>query len=478
MGQILPQIEHIVVAMLENRSLDNLCGWLYPSGSPPKHVVPNGSPASYDGLNSGMWNPSNESYFHGAPASQVFVKEGAASTTVPNPDPQEAFDQITFQLFGPQGAVSNPKWPMQGFLIDYMSVGSSNPDQIMQSYSPSQVPVMSALAQNYAISDRWFCSAPCQTWPNRAFVHAGTANGNVNNGTIPDPLDWNVPTIFNVLETIGKSWSVYCDTIITPSLTRTMFMQLWDPQYDGRFLGFGEFEAACASGSLPSYSFIEPSFLIEPNDEHPPHDIAAGEKFLYQIWDAVRHSPAWNKTLLIITFDEHGGCYDHVLPPSNATPPDAAAKPGAGTFHFDRFGVRVPTILVSPFIESGTVFRASASDTATPFDHTSILATLRDWLAIPGASMLKSNRIKAAPNLASVLTLATPRTDSPVIPLPPAQSARTITPMTEPLNDLQKSLISATARRFGMDPVAVLSSIKTRADAERFFQLRRSAAAS
>ena len=91
-------------------------------------------------------------------------------------------------------------------------------------------------------------------------------------------------------------------------------------------------------------------------------------------------SPSWNETLLIITFDEHGGTYDHVLPPTGAATPDKASDPGQNGFRFDRFGVRVPTILVSPWIEAGTVFR---SNTATPLDHTSILATVRDWLGIP-----------------------------------------------------------------------------------------------
>ena len=405
------------------------------------------------------------------------MAKGASSTKVPNPDPQESFDQITFQLYGPQGFATDPRWPMQGFAVDYQSVASSSPGQIMECYLPDQIPVMSSLARSFAISDRWFCSTPNQTWPNRSFVHTGTANGNINNGNPPDPLRWNVTTIFNVLESMGESWTVFSDTLLAPSLTRTMFPKLWDPLLDGHFLGFSAFEHACSNGSLPSYSFIEPSFLLDPNDEHPPHDVTAGEEFLHAIWQSVSESPAWNKILLVITFDEHGGCFDHVLPPANATTPDDASNPGASNFRFDRFGVRVPTILVSPYIEPGTVFRASASATETPYDHTSILATLRDWLSIPEAIMLPSRRIKAAPNLEQVLTRTEARIDLPEIQ--PHSRLLTAQPsLTEPLNDLQRSLVAASAKRFGLEPAHVLGSIMTRKDAVRFFRQRSSVVAS
>ena len=154
---------------------------------------------------------------------------------------------------------------MQGFVVNYENTSKlfekTDAAQIMQCHSPGQLPVLSALARSYAVSDAWFCSVPSQTWPNRAFVHAGTSNGHVDNGSPPDPLKWDVMTIFNVLKSIGASWGVYSDTLITPSLTRTMFPKLWDPLLDPHFRGFSAFEYACSNGSLPSYSFIEPSFL-------------------------------------------------------------------------------------------------------------------------------------------------------------------------------------------------------------------------
>jgi phospholipase C len=464
MAGILPNIKNIVVVMLENRSLDNLCGWLYsPPANPPSLFLPRGSSRSYDGLSSSLWNPRNKSYFQGAPPDRVPVVEGAANFTVPNPDPEETFDNVTEQIFGPPGSQPSPQ-PMLGFLVNYQDTNAANADQIMQTYSPLQVPVLTALARNYAVSDAWFCSVPSQTWPNRSFVHTGTSNGNVNNG---EPLRWNVATIFNVLNSLGKSFAIYSDTILTPSLTRTMFPKLWDPALDSHFRSFQTFQDACGTDSLPQYSFLEPSFLDQPNDQHPPHDVTAGEQFLHAIWIAVSGSPGFDHILLVILYDEHGGNYDHVAPPANATCPDAASNPGKENFAFNRFGIRIPAVVVSPYVEPGTVFR---SNTGVPYDHTSVLATLRDWLSIPPSSMLPSKRIAGAPTLEHVLALSAPRTSAPTI-APPSANV-TATPVTLPLNDLQESLVTGMAQRFGMDPVEVLSQVKTRQHAIDFFKRR------
>ncbi len=253
----------------------------------------------------------------------------------------------------------------------------------------------------------------------------------MNNGGPPDPYDWDVPTIFNVLKSLGKSWPVYNDTILTPS------------------------------------QVLEASFLVDPNDEHPPHDVTAGEQFLYAIWTAVSKSSAFDRILLVILYDEHRGCYDHVPPAPNAVTPDTASDPGQEGFTFNRFGVRIPAVVVSQYVQASAVFR---SNTSVPYDHTSVLATLRDWLSIPESSMLPSKRIAVAPSLEQVLTLGNPRTSVPTIA--PPSTAVSATPLTLPLNDLQKSLVSGTARRYGLDPAAVLSQMQTRHDAVDFFKRR------
>ena len=130
-----------------------------------------------------------------------------------------------------------------------------------------------------------------------------------------------------------------------------------------------QFFADAAAGTLPPYSWLEPNMLFgELDDYHPPTDIRTGEQFLAAVYDAVRNSPQWESTALLVLFDEHGGCYDHVPPPAAPVPDDS---PGEQGFGFDRFGVRVPAIVVSPFTERGTVI----SDT---FHTTSVLRTLRD----------------------------------------------------------------------------------------------------
>ena len=465
MPQILAGIEHLVVVMLENRSLDSMLGALYTDGTSPSLVLPAGSAPQFDGLPVGVSNPSNPAYFQGGPRQSVPAVAGVKSSTVPDPDPEETFSNVSYQLFGPQSAAPNPQWPMQGFVINYAKTGAADATQIMQCHTPAQVPVLAGLAGQYAVCDAWFCSVPSQTWPNRAFVHAGTSNGHVDNGTPPDPLAWDLMTIFNVLDSVGASWAVYHDTDVVPSLTRTMFPRLWPQSLDDHFHPFDQFVSDCASNSLPKYAFIEPSFLIEPNDEHPPHDVNAGEAFLHSVWSAISSSPGFASTLLVITFDEHGGCFDHVLPPFGATPPDASQPPGDEGFRFDRFGVRVPTVVVSPWISAGTVFR---SPTGTPYDHTSILATLRDWLDIPSTAMLPSRRALGAPTLSQLLTRSTPRADIPALPIPSTIVAPT--PTSAAPNDLQRSLVSAAARRYGLDPSQELLQIRTRQHAIDFFR--------
>lgn len=449
-GDGMGRIKHLVVVMMENRSFDHLLGFLYAdvNNRPPMNI-PAASPGgqtTFDGLvdaspESPFWNPSNPEYFTAnARPVKVFASKGTKGPSpflAPNHDPHEEFEHIAFQILGPTGW-AGPK--MKGFVVDYITTDPGHPEnanQLMQCYSPEQVSVISQLAKNFAVSDRWFCSTPNQTLPNRAFLHAGTSMGRVNNE--PEPL-YEAETIFEVLQATNHSWKVYNDTFLM-SLARLQFPQLWDPTLQPHFHGMEEFEEDCRDGTLPEYSFVEPSFQLNPNDEHPPHDVSLGEQFLLRVWKTVSGGEDWNSTLLVITFDEHGGCYDHVEPPA-AVPPDAASDPGENGFHFDRYGVRVPTLLISPYIEPGTVFR---SPTDVPYDHTSILATIRDWLQIPQDEMLSSARIKQAPTFGNVLTRSTPRAEVPTI----AATGAPAQPMTTWIarNDLQYAMIVGHRKR-------------------------------
>jgi phospholipase C len=248
---------------------------------------------------------------------------------------------------------------------------------------------------------------------------------------------------------------------------------------------------------LPAYSFIEPRFVMElglfkidyPSDYHPPHDVGRGEIFLADVYQAVRNSPYRDKILLVITFDEHGGCYDHVPPPAGAAPPDPSGTVAAGSFDFTRFGVRVPAIVVSSYVRPGTVFRASAGE--APYDHTSILATLRDWLNLasdPVHPFLTSRRIAPAPTLDRVLTEgeSTKISNWPSI-VAQATVGDDDTSFATPLNDVQKSLLAVALKMhtaqamppaaptpvppvIGASPAAAMQakSLKTYEDAFRF----------
>ena len=413
--RILSQIENVVVIMLENRSFDNLAGWLYDKSSPPKRfIIPiNSVPTHYDGLAYGSFsNPNVE----GQKTASIPIKFGTDNYTVPSPDPHEEFQYVTEQLYGNITPTYGDKAPMNGFVRSYASVPGSHPADIMQTYTPEQLPVLSAIARNFAISDQWFASVPTQTLANRAFLHSGTSEGNVNNS---DNYVFHSKTIFNVLNDYDVRWKVYSDSGFLPSLTRIKMSKLWSSRYHNHFSGFEDFIADAKAGSLPSYSFIEPKFIGDtkitsghPNSEHPPTDVLAGDQFLAKIYNAIFNGPDRNKTVLIITYDEHGGIYDHVSPPWGAESPDDHSNPGQMGFHFDRFGVRIPTIVVSPWVEEGTVFRSFS----TPYDHTSIIATIMDWQGIP-RNELPSKRVAAADNIATIFTLSKPR-KLPAIPIP------------------------------------------------------------
>ncbi len=451
-GDGMDRVKHLVVVMMENRSFDNLLGFLYEdvNNTPPINIPPPppGGKTTFEGLvqpnpTSDFWNPSNADYFDGKDPVKVFATrgtKGAQPFLVPDHDPHEEFGNITAQIFGPKNSIRTDK--MRGFLVDYITTDPGHPEkanQLMECYSPEQVSVISQLARNYAVCDRWFCSTPNQTLPNRAFVHAGTSMGRVNNK--PEAL-YDAETIFEVLEVTGHGWKVYNDTILM-SLARLQFPQLWNPLLKLHSRGVEEFEEDAAAGTLPEYSFVEPSLQIQPNDEHPPHDMSLGEQFLLRVWKAVSGGKNWNSTLLVITFDEHGGCYDHVEPPA-AVPPEAASNPGEGGFRFDRYGVRVPAVLVSPFIDAGTVFRRAEGE--APYDHTSILATLQDWLNIPEEKRLASDRVKNAPKIGDILTRATPRTELPNIALSGVVAKPTTRLIAQ--NDLQVAMLKAHANRY------------------------------
>ena len=400
-GSGLASVNSVVVLMLENRSFDHMLGFLYPG-----NVSPSGQP--FDGLTGTESNPGSS----GQPVT-VFKIEPATPSAyfMPGADPGEGYMATNDQLYGSNNgpASSAQAATCQGYVANYaytlgwQSKESSWPivpgtveGDIVGCFTPQTLPVLSALATGYAVCDQWFASVPTETMPNRAFACAATSQGHMDDKT----HTFSSPTIFGLLDAAGLGWAIY--GYDAEPLTKNTYTQI-SSAAASHFGKFTDFQAAAAAGTLPAYTFLEPSWSSSGNSQHPNYDVALGEQLIHDVYEALLAGPGWPGTLLVITYDEHGGCYDHVPPPWGAVPPDSDA--GEFSFGFDRFGVRVPTVLVSPLIAPGTVYRVPAG--GTPLDHTSVLKTVEQRWNLPALTA----RDAAAPGFGDVLTLTTPRTD-------------------------------------------------------------------
>lgn len=461
MSSGLDKIDHIVVLMLENRSFDNMLGWLYaPDNPPPFDKVPRGQ--TFDGVSGKNLSNSIPPYARDAERGSVPVGK-ATRITNPNPDPGEEYYHVNTQLYGTVSPEANRHEPfnrkpynlppvvpevapMNGFVTDFINTfpmwRKREPEYdeykvIMECFTPQDVPVISALAHHYAVCDRYFASVPSQTFCNRSFIHSATSNGFVVNTPYVNWLFQHSPTIFNRIEDAKRSeltWKVYYDELNLVSITWLLQPAL-RPYRRTRFFHMDEFFKDAREGTLPSYSFIEPRLVVNHNDQHPPvddflftHAELAGEQLLYDVYRALREGKNWERTLFVLTYDEHGGCYDHVSPP-RAVPPDARHPAGQYDFKFDRYGVRLPVVLISPYVEPGAVIH-------TLYDHTSVIKTVCNRWNLPHLT----ERDKAANDLSDVLTLDVPREDDPV--MTPRVFQRMPRPEDEPLNDFQKGLLA------------------------------------
>lgn len=437
MANGLASIDHIVVLMLENRSFDHMLGYLY---ADQNNVSPLGQP--FEGLTGKESNPDA----HGKP---VPVFRITASTPhayfMPGADPGEGYKATNSQLFGSIDAPASPPPEANlGFVKDFAytlgwetkerpkeCIPGTQPSDIMGCFSPEMLPVLSGLARGFAVCDHWFSPAPTETLPNRAFACAGTSQGHMDD----DTKTFTVPSIFGALSKANVSWSIYGYT--SPPLTEHNFPDTVSAP-SSHYGVFSDFQAAAAKGTLPAFTFLEPAWGGPgQNDQHPVSDVSGGERLIHDVYRALRDGPAWLKTLLVITYDEHGGCYDHVPPPWTSTPPDNTA--GEFGFDFKRFGLRVPTVLVSPLIKAGTVYRAPQG--ATPLDHTSILKTLEVRWDVPPLTQ----RDHAAVDIGPVFTLHAPRTDDPLAHVAPPK-APAVKPAAEVPTHLQQVHASLVSR--------------------------------
>ncbi len=248
----------------------------------------------------------------------------------------------------------------------------------MKCYSPETLPALSTLAKEFCLCDRWFSSVPGPTYPNRFYVHAATSDGSVVNSRTQVH---NIPTIYNHLSDNGYTWGVYFSDFTECFLLR----KVWGSLH--KFSYMSEFFKHVESGDVPNYCFLSPRFINfldwEANDQHPSHSMRNGEILINEVYSAIRKNQnLWQKSLLIVLYDEHGGFYDHVPPPplqpfSNykVLNPDGKNSDDP-SFKFDRLGLRVPAILVSPYVKKGGV-------NSTVYEHSSIAATIKKLFKLP-----------------------------------------------------------------------------------------------
>jgi len=343
-------IKHVVLLMLENHSFDQMLGCFQQL---PGYEKLEGVTKADETIRFNV-DPDGRRYF------QIQTEELQME-----PDPRHENNMVLEQI----------KDNNSGFVRNFvLNAGTSTTEAIqnvMGYYPLGFLPALHALARDFTICDHWFSSLPGSTWPNRYFALSGTSSGRVN---MPRGLDHpedakeffqqNQETIFDRLLDAQRSYLVYYYDFPSSLLLnhQRQLRHLQNYRLVDRFFKDVQDEA-----TFPDFCFIEPKYFgTDENDDHPPHNIMKAEKLIADVYNAIRsNDPLWDSSLLVVLFDEHGGFYDH-LPPPAAVPPDDHKE----EYTFDRLGVRVPALLISPWVQRGFI------DTA--FDHTSLLRYMID----------------------------------------------------------------------------------------------------
>ena len=399
----LSAVEHIVVVMMENRSFDHMLGYL---NLPPWNV---GRP----GVDGVSLDPAWVRRFTNFYDSRTFAPHDFSDRLID--DPPHTRPTIALQLGTSLGA----EGPMTGFVASYAQ-RKQRPrslSHVMGYYTAPDVPVFDFFARNFTVCDRWFSALPAGTQPNRLMALAGFTKVGDNAALyLPDQ-----DLVYDWLTQRGIRWRVYHDGIVPfIGLMRKWMQTIGEDDHkqlteDPRFRWLDSLENDLKQPDLlPPVVFIEPDYTdipfghsAPPNDDHPPSSIDFGQRFLARIYRAFSANPAiWSKCALIVTYDEHGGFFDHVEPPAIGTPPAGPYDP------FSTLGVRVPGFLVSPFVDAGTVSHGR-------FDHTSILQVLGERFGNGSYSAAVDRRHQGTPALDRLSALFTRDTPRPDVPHPP-----------------------------------------------------------
>ncbi len=391
-GNLKDKFDHIVVLMLENRSFDQVLGYLSREGGR----------ADVDGLPP-VGSPQAEKIFNEY-GGRSYKPQPATDTAwfgYNIPGPAHEHESVVSQMSdGMAHFVSNFAKRMEG--ISSQEQLKQRLQRIMDYYPPSMLPTYAAMARNFAICDHWFCSHVGPTWPNR-FI---TFSGDLNRDAQGEP-ELNNPK-FSTMTPIEKL--TFFDHLKAPYTWRCYehgysFIRLYTKYtFDmTNVVSFNDpvrgFFADAKNGTLPNVSFIEPDYIDLPpgNDDHPPANMADGQHLVASITKALLESRQWDRTLFVVTYDEHGGFYDHMVPPE--------AAPLLGLPQFKQLGPRVPAFVMSPYVPEGSVSNKI-------YDHTSIAATILRRFCSPNVPSM-GMRADTANDLGSLLTLKTarPRTE-------------------------------------------------------------------
>ena len=439
-----PNIQHFVVLMLENRSFDHILGFLMAEDP------------EIDGVTRNLYTNLDSS---GEPHRTT---DGADYQGQLVADPGHDFDDVYLQMYNVPVGTPAAEPNMEGFARSYEQQGG-NPQDIMRCFRPEQVPHIAALARNYVICDRWFSSVPGPTLPNRAFAHFGTSFGRLDMSPV---YFANQPHIYGRLAAAGARARLYYYAPWSGTMGLT-FLLANQRQYFGLW---GDFLDDCRKNRLPQYSFLEPAYRdngeVIAADQHPDHNVQAGDNCVRQVYEAIRSNPdTWHSTVLLIVWDEHGGIFDHVAPPVVAHRDGFAST--APAFQFDRYGVRVPAIVVSPYVEKGKVDH-------TLFEHASIPATATAQFIGDPKAKAPFAREQWANTLLPLLTLTEPRDEMPQwAPQPVRLSPEEVTSEADPVTKLHRDQVNevhAVLAQQNPSLAALLdpNSVQTEADATRF----------
>ncbi len=356
LADVMPKkipLEHLIFVMQENRTFDHY----FSSLTVPGQTVDGASPTA-----------TNPDPTHASTAVMRFHQ-----TAYCFDNPAETWDQVHREVNG--GA-------MDGFTTQCASPKDPIGARAMGYYYESDLPYYYALARAFAISDRHFASVLANSWTNRLYFMAGTSYG-VTSNVAPDQR--GLPNLFTALDAAKVTWSFYVQDLPTLAILGDTYRL-----DDAHVMPFEQFFTDAAAGKLPQVTIVEGTDLmggVSP-DEDPPADFEVGQQMVAGIVDSVMHSPLWPSTVMFLSYDEQGGLYDHVVPPSACVPDDIAPelRPGSVTAAYDQYGLRVPLIVVSPYAKRGYV-----SHQVT--DHTSLLRLIAAKFGLPAFTHRDANAV-------------------------------------------------------------------------------------